>query len=118
MGRNVTIYPGVVVGGDHSHDGAPRLGDNVVLGAGCKVLGPITVGSNVLVGANAVVVKDVPDEAVAVGVPAVVKKRIWTEKHADGSYELPSDEPPAAHGSPVVVQLDALPPDDVGESAR
>lgn len=89
IGKDVMVYPGVVVGGDHSRDGAPTLGDNVTLCAGCKVLGPITVGDNVVIGANAVVVKDVPSNALAVGVPAVVKKRVWTEKRPDGMYELP-----------------------------
>jgi serine O-acetyltransferase len=89
IGRDVMIYPGVVVGGDHSRDGAPRIGDNVALGSGCKVLGPITIGDNVVIGANAVVVKDVPSNALAVGVPAVVKKRVWTKKRPDGTYELP-----------------------------
>ena len=91
IGTNLTVYPCVVIGGDHSRDGSPMMGDNVVLGAGSKVLGPVKLGSNVIVGANSVVVKDVPSDAVAVGVPAVVKKRIWAEKRADGSYEMPPE---------------------------
>jgi len=76
IGKNLTMYPCTIIGGDHSRDGAPVLGDCAVLGAGCKVLGPITVGDHVTVGANAVVVKDVPSDCIAVGVPAVVKPRI------------------------------------------
>ncbi len=52
---------------------APVFGDNVDIGAGAKILGPIRIGNNVRIGANAVVLCDVPDDHVAVGVPAVVK---------------------------------------------
>ena len=54
---------------------APTIGNNVDIGAGAKVLGPITIGDNVVIGANAVVLSDVPSNSVAVGVPAVVKTR-------------------------------------------
>lgn len=48
----------------------PRIGDNVYIGCGAKVLGPIKIGNNVKIGAGAVVIKDVPDNATVVGVPA------------------------------------------------
>jgi len=77
MGNNVTIYAGVVLGGtnlsqDKRH---PTIGDNVVIGTGAKVLGPITVGDNVRVGANSVVVNDVPSNSVVVGVPGKIVSR-------------------------------------------
>lgn len=50
----------------------PIIGDNVMLFSGCKILGDVKIGNNVVVGANAVVVKDVPDNAVVAGVPAKV----------------------------------------------
>ena len=53
----------------------PDIGRNVLIGAGAKVLGPITVGDEAIIGANAVVVKDVPPRSIAVGVPAEVLKR-------------------------------------------
>jgi len=53
----------------------PTLGDNVVVGAGAKILGPVWIGDGAQIGANAVVVKDVPAHAVAVGVPAVIRTR-------------------------------------------
>jgi serine O-acetyltransferase len=69
--NNVTLYQGVTLGGtgnekDKRH---PNIDDNVVIGAGAKVLGNITLGENVRVGANAVVVKDVPANSTVVGIP-------------------------------------------------
>ena len=57
---------------------APRIGNNVDIGAGAKVLGAIVIGNNVTIGANAVVTRDVPDNSLAVGVPAVVKPKTTT----------------------------------------
>ena len=54
---------------------APQFGDHVDIGAGAKVLGNIRIGDNVLIGANAVVITDVPSNSIAVGVPAVIKPR-------------------------------------------
>lgn len=78
IGDNVTLYQGVTLGGTGKDQGKrhPTLGDNVTVGSGAKVLGPITLGNSVKVGANAVVLKNVPDEATAVGIPAriILKK--------------------------------------------
>jgi serine O-acetyltransferase len=54
---------------------APIFGDNVDIGAGAKILGNIKIGNNVTIGANAVVLCDVPDNAIAVGVPAKIKQK-------------------------------------------
>jgi len=79
IGNNVTIYHSVTLGGispsinsDEQRDikRHPTLLDNVVVGSGAQVLGPIVVGKNAKVGANAVVTKDVPENAVMVGIPA------------------------------------------------
>jgi serine O-acetyltransferase len=73
-----TLYHGVTLGGTSWNKGKrhPTLDDNVVVGAGAKVLGPITVGRGARIGSNAVVVKDVPENATVVGVPGhVVTKR-------------------------------------------
>jgi len=76
FGDNCRIRNGVVVGIGHvEEDGAPIIGHNVDIGVGAKVLGPVRIGDNVLIGANAVVIIDVPDNCIAVGVPAVVKPR-------------------------------------------
>lgn len=76
FGDNCRIRNGVVVGIRHVGErGAPIIGHNVDIGVGAKVLGPIRVGNNVLIGANAVVINDVPDNYIAVGVPAIAKPR-------------------------------------------
>lgn len=71
IGNDVTLYQGVTLGGTSWKAGKrhPTLLDNVVIGAGAKVLGPITIGKGGKVGSNSVVVKDVPDNATAVGIP-------------------------------------------------
>jgi serine O-acetyltransferase len=74
FGANCRIRNGVVVGLKNVDEPiAPIFGDNVDIGAGAKVLGAIRIGNNVRIGANAVVLCDVPDDHVAVGVPAVIK---------------------------------------------
>jgi serine O-acetyltransferase len=78
IGDNCTIYSGVVLGGTSlkKEKRHPTIGDNVVIGTGAKVLGPITIGDNVRVGANSVVVNDVPPNSVVVGVPGKIVSRI------------------------------------------
>jgi serine O-acetyltransferase len=93
FGANCRIRTGVVVGLSHVSDPtAPTIGDDVDIGAGAKVLGAIRVGNNVLIGANAVVVRDVPDDHVAVGVPAVLRPRRATPGQERGRQKAPSRE--------------------------
>lgn len=78
IGDNVTIYSGVVLGGTSSEriKRHPTVGNNVVIGTGAKLLGPIKIGDNVKIGANSVVVGDVPPNSVVVGVPGkIVSKK-------------------------------------------
>lgn len=76
FGDNCRIRNGVVIGLKRVGEPcAPSFGDDVDIGAGAKVLGNIRVGNNVIIGANAVVTTDVPDNSLAVGIPAVVKPR-------------------------------------------
>ncbi len=72
IGDDCTLYHGVTLGGTTWNKGKrhPTLKNSVVIGAGAKVLGPITIGENAKIGSNAVVVKDVPDNATAIGIPA------------------------------------------------
>lgn len=72
IGDDCTLYHGVTLGGTTWNKGKrhPTLKDGVVIGAGAKVLGPIIIGVNAKIGSNAVVVKDVPDNATAIGIPA------------------------------------------------
>ncbi|MFR1822235.1 MAG: serine O-acetyltransferase EpsC [Clostridium saudiense] len=82
IGDDVLLYHGVTLGGTGKDKGKrhPNLGNNVVIGAGAKVLGPIYIGSNSKVGANSVVLKDVPEGATAVGIPAKNIIKIKEEK--------------------------------------
>ena len=74
---NVTLYQGVTLGGTGKEKGKrhPTIGNNVVIGTGAKVLGNITIGDNSYVGANAVVIKDVPPNSTIVGVPGRITKQ-------------------------------------------
>lgn len=77
IGKNCTLRPGVVIGKKNCEDawGMPvEIGDNCNFGLGVKVFGKIRIGNNVSIGANSVVTKDIPDNAVAVGLPAKVIK--------------------------------------------
>ncbi|MFT0761793.1 serine O-acetyltransferase [Actinomyces sp. F1_1611] len=75
VGEDVLIFHGVTLGGVSMSPGKrhPTVGNGVVIGAGAKVLGPITIGDYSRIGANAVVISDVPEDSVAVGVPAKVR---------------------------------------------
>jgi serine O-acetyltransferase len=77
IGANATLYHGVTLGGTSWNKGKrhPTLEDDVVVGAGAKILGPITIGARTRVGANAVVVKSVPPDSVVVGIPGRVTHR-------------------------------------------
>lgn len=76
FGDNCRIRNGVVVGLSRVEDPiAPVIGNNVDIGTGAKLLGRITIGDNVLIGANAVVVSNIPSDSIAVGVPAVARPR-------------------------------------------
>lgn len=84
IGDDCTLYHGVTLGGTtwQKVKRHPTLGNNVVIGAGAKVLGPVTVGDNARIGSNSVVVKDVPAGATAVGIPAhiVTKDSLETQR--------------------------------------
>ncbi|MEO6922098.1 MAG: serine O-acetyltransferase [Collimonas sp.] len=81
IGENATIYHNVTFGAreidlDYSALSRPNIGDNVIVGAGAKVLGAVTIGNNARVGANAVVVEDVPPGVTVVGIPARIVKQV------------------------------------------
>jgi len=102
VGADVTIYQGVTLGGTQLERGKrhPTIGDRVTIGAGARALGPITIGSDSRIGANAVVVRDVPANSVVVGVPGQVVSR---------SQPRPATAP---------VDLDSVLPDVFGVSLR
>lgn len=72
IGKNCSLRPGVVIGGVVVRSGYPRIGNSVNFGVGSKVIGDIEIGDNVVVGANAVVTKNVPSGAVVAGIPATI----------------------------------------------
>lgn len=73
IGKNCTIFQGVTIGSVRgANGGVPKIGDNVVIASGAKVIGDVKIGNNVMIGAGAVVVHDIPDNSVAVGNPAKV----------------------------------------------
>lgn len=102
IGNNVTIYHGVTLGGTSlAHEKRhPTIQDDVIIGAGAQVLGPVTIGKGARIGANSVVVKDVESNATVVGIPA----RAVAVEHADfTAYGTPLDT-----RDPMQAQLDLL----------
>ncbi len=91
IGENVTLYQGVTLGGTGKEKGKrhPTLGNNVIVGTGTKILGPITIGNNVTIGANSVVLKSIPDNSTVVGVPGrITKKKIIRMTTEEGLIEV------------------------------
>jgi serine O-acetyltransferase len=83
IGENVDIGTNVTIGGKSGNFEVPIIGNNVYIATGAKILGPIKVGNNVTIGANAVVINDVPDNAIMAGVPArlIKYKQISSQIH-------------------------------------
>lgn len=102
IGTHVTLFQGVTLGGTGKETGKrhPTLKDNIVVGAGAKVLGNIQIGSNSYIGANAVVIKSVPNNSTVVGVPGVVTKQDGKkiDKQMDHAHIF----------DPVMLRLDEL----------
>ena len=112
IGDDCTLYHGVTLGGTSWNKGKrhPTLEKGVVIGAGAKVLGPITIGENAKIGSNAVVVKDVPPNATAVGIPARIleedksKQREATAKKIGfAAYAVGNDE-----NDPMIKAINSL----------
>ena len=124
IGDNCTIYHGVTLGGTGKDVGKrhPTLGDNVLIGAGAKVLGPVYIGDNVRIGAGSVVLKNIPANATAVGVPAEVvrvEQRLLPPGRRPGpagparfagTAHCPAGGPPEPPGSPAAGRIPARPP--------
>jgi serine O-acetyltransferase len=107
VGNNVTLYHQVTLGGVSLHKGKrhPTIEDDVVIGAGAKVLGAITIGKASRIGANAVVVKSVPPDSVVVGVPGQVVMR--SQPHPVG-VDLEHNRLPDAIGDSLVSVMHRL----------
>ncbi|WP_394938297.1 serine O-acetyltransferase EpsC [Psychromicrobium sp. YIM B11713] len=97
IGDDVMLYQGVTLGGRSlaKVKRHPTLGDRVTVGAGAKVLGPVVIGSDTAIGANAVVVKDAPAESIVTGIPA-------TWRHRDAKRETAPAVDPAEYIDPAM----------------
>jgi serine O-acetyltransferase len=107
IGNDCYIYHQVTLGVARTSSGKrhPTVGNNVIIGAGAKVLGPITVGDNARIGANSVVVDPVPADTTVVGVPARPVARGMPRRMADfDPYGMPCDDSP----DPVECELETL----------
>ncbi|MFN3232670.1 MAG: serine O-acetyltransferase EpsC [Alphaproteobacteria bacterium] len=106
IGANVTLYQGVTLGGTSLDPGKrhPTIDDDVIIGAGAKVLGPITIGKGARIGANAVVVKDVAPHVTMVGVLARPTTQKQFESDRFVSYGVPTEGLP----DPVARSMEGL----------
>ena len=93
IGDNVTLYHGVTLGGTTWRKGKrhPTIGNNVVVGAGAKVLGPVKIGDNTRIGANSVVISEIPSNSVVVGIPGKVVFRVEGDKRIELDREFMPD---------------------------
>ena len=109
IGDNCTIYQGVTLGGTGKDSGKrhPTLGNNVLVGAGAKVLGPIKIEDNCKVAANAVVLKEIPENSTAVGIPAKVVRR-HGRKVTDDLDQVNIPDPVAMQMSKIEEKLNLL----------
>lgn len=110
IGDNCTIYQGVTLGGTGKEHGKrhPTLGDNVMVGAGAKVLGPFKVGSNSKIAAGAVVLDEVPENSTAVGVPARIVKMGVKREDEDKLDWIHIPDPFALEICKLQMQIDKL----------
>jgi len=91
FGDDVVIRNGVTIGLRHAGvRGSPRIGNRVDIGAGAKILGPITIGDDATIGANAVVLQDVPPNSIAIGIPArtIPRRPAYDVRRAENVQEL------------------------------
>lgn len=101
IGDDVLLYQGVTLGGTGKHKGKrhPTLGNSIVVGAGAKILGPITIGDNVKIGAGSVVLKSIPPNSTVVGVPGKIVRR-------NGQKLTPAEQ--LAHGDVPDIEYEMI----------
>ena len=108
IGDNCTLYQGVTLGGTGKDSGKrhPTLGNNVLVGAGAKVLGPVNIGDGAKIAAGAVVLKDVPENSTAVGIPAKIVRMGGTKVELLDHANIP--DPVAKEFAAMKEKLDSL----------
>ena len=109
IGDNCTIYQGVTLGGTGKDVGKrhPTLGNNVLVGSGAKILGPVKIGDNVKVASGAVVLTELPDHSTAVGIPAKVV-RVGGQRVADELDQIHIPDPVQQELNALRAEIDAL----------
>ncbi len=110
VGNNCTLYQGVTLGGTGKDTGKrhPTLEDNVMVGAGAKVLGPFTVGANSKIAANAVVLEPIPKDSTAVGIPARVARVGGKKVRAGDLDQVHIPDPVAQELCRMQIKIDKL----------
>src|SRR6266542_4254484 len=110
IGNDVTLYHGVTLGGTSWSPGKrhPSLEDRVVIGAGAKILGPITVGRGTRVGANSVVIESTPPDVTVVGIPARVVRPELSHRRVVGRIDLDHHLMPDPVGEAISILLDRV----------
>ncbi len=110
VGDDVTLYHGVTLGGVSWSPGKrhPTLEDRVIVGAGAKILGPITIGSGSRVGANSVVIESTPPDVTVVGIPARVVRPQRSHRRVIGHIDLDHHLMPDPVGDAIAVLLDRV----------
>ena len=100
IGKNVTLYHDVTLGGRKLYDENgkklekrhPTIGDNVIIGSGAQILGPIVIGNNVKIGSNAIVIKDIPNNSTVVNNPAYIVKKSTDKGKTFCAYGIENDD--------------------------
>lgn len=119
VGDDVTLYHGVTLGGISTDHGKrhPTVGDRVVVGAGAKILGPVTLGTESRIGANSVVLRSVPDGSVVVGVPGqvIARRGLAGETRSEDASET---DPVGAAVKSLLSRVDRLEADVTGHIER
>ncbi|MBQ9097957.1 MAG: serine O-acetyltransferase [Clostridia bacterium] len=109
IGDDCTLYQGVTLGGTGKDEGKrhPTLGNHVMVGAGAKILGPMTIGDNAKIAAGAVVLDEIPADSTAVGIPAKVV-RVAGQRVANDLDQIHIPDPVSQELKALRAQLDAL----------
>jgi len=110
VGNDVTMYHGVTLGGTSWSPGKrhPTIEDGVLMGAGAKILGPITVGARARIGANSVVIDDVPPGMTVIGIPGRVVQNVTVGRSGDGRINLEHHLMPDPVGEAISALLDRV----------